>query len=108
VVDWNTDLHDRCARLQRKSAALQADSAALRLECTHIQAREAVPVMGGMIYDVPSTDPHDAAKDALRLIRAIIDPFPLEWQMAIVKALTARALVKAYERTRPAPAVISA
>jgi hypothetical protein len=39
--------------------------------------------------------------EALRLIRTIIDPFPIEWQVAIVKALTARTIVKAQEQARP-------
>jgi hypothetical protein len=56
----------------------------------------------------PVPDPHDMAMQALRLICSIIDPFPIEWQVAIVKALTARTMLKGYERTRPAPAVMSA
>ena len=45
---------------------------------------------------------------ALREIREILDTFPLDWQVAIVKALTARMLVKSHERTRPAQAALSA
>jgi hypothetical protein len=56
----------------------------------------------------PVLDPHDVAMEALRLMRSIIDPFPLEWQVAIVKALTARTILTGHERTRPAPAVMSA
>ena len=104
-MDWNTDLYHRCMRLQRTSSALRDKSAAVLLECAHTQVP--IPVEGGAIYDVP-LDPHDAAMEALRLVRALIDPFPLNWQVAIVKALTARTIVKAHDQARPAAAVISA
>jgi hypothetical protein len=109
-VDRHTnDLYDRCTALRQRSARLRADIVALHHK--HIRITEQLrraSAAGGAIYDAPATTPHDAAMEALQLIRAIIDPFPLEWQIAIVKALTARTLIKAHERTRPTPAVISA
>ena len=53
-------------------------------------------------------DPHDAAMEALRQIRDILDQFPLEWQIGIVKALTARAIVMTQDRLHPTPPVLSA
>ena len=93
------DIHARCAELRARSARLRVRGAALRNTSRDTTiARE--PASGGAVYDAPPPNPHDAALEALRLIRDIIDPFPIEWQVAIVKALTAWALVKAHERTR--------
>jgi hypothetical protein len=47
--------------------------------------------------------------DVLRGIRAALDGFQLEWQIAIVKALTARTLIKAREQTQaPSATILSA
>jgi hypothetical protein len=113
-VDRHTrDLYDRCAALRERSARLRADVTTLRDKHAHIKEqmtiqRENAPATGGVVYDAPLPTPHEMAIEALHLIGTIIDPFPLEWQIRIVKALTARTLAKAHERTRPAQAVISA
>jgi hypothetical protein len=110
IVNRHTnDLYDRCAALRQRSARLRADIAALHND--HIRMKEQrrrASATGGAIFDAPATTPHDAAMEALKAIRAVLDAFPLEWQIAIVKALTARTLVKAHERTRPAQAALSA
>jgi hypothetical protein len=54
------------------------------------------------------TNPYDQAMETLHTMRAMLDELPLEWQIAVVKTLTARTILKAHERQRPAPAVISA
>src|SRR5262245_7367767 len=110
-MNWySRDLHDRCASLRQRSARLRADGTAL--QNTYMQIKEqmqhAPAATGVAIYDAPASDPHDRAMEVLRVIRALIDPFPLEWQVAIVKALTARTLIMAHERTRPTETAISA
>ena len=62
------------------------------------------PEAGGRVYDLPIS-PHDHALATLRAIRLMLDELPLEWQIAVVKALTARTLVKAYEQAQLAQAV---
>jgi hypothetical protein len=57
---------------------------------------------------LPPTNPYDQAMETLHAMRAMLDELPLEWQVAIVKALTARTLIKAHERTRPALAARTA
>jgi hypothetical protein len=54
------------------------------------------------------TNPYDQAMETLHAMRVMLDELPLEWQIAVVKALTARTTLKAYERHRPVQAVISA
>jgi hypothetical protein len=103
VVDWSTDLYDRCTRLQRTSAALRDKSAALQLECAYIQVHATGPIVGEAVYTAPPLSAHGAAMESLKAIRAMLDAFPLEWQVAMVKALTARTIVLSYERTRPPP-----
>ena len=107
------DIHDRCAQLRERSARLRIKGAALRskYDAIHDQIaaqRESKPADGSAADDAPlapvanwpADDPHRAAMETLRVIRALIDPFPIEWQVAIVKALTARTLIKARERTQ--------
>lgn len=107
------DIHARCDNLRRRSAVARAWATAAREQCIsfqHHRATQPEPI-GGAIYDEPVAPPtnlHDAAREALRTIRAILDAFPLEWQVAIVKALTACTIVKAHERTQPAPTALSA
>jgi hypothetical protein len=106
-MDQSDDLHARCEALRLRSARLQADAAAIRDTFVRFRRpaarqRASAPATGGAVYDAP-LDPHDAAMEALRTIRAIIDAFPLEWQIAIVKALTARTIVMTRERLRPPP-----
>ena len=103
-------------KLCERSRQLCAASRALCAEAQQIKSPWPHPIgsqapdsqQDAAPLDTPPSDPHEIAMDALRLIRTIIDPFPLEWQVAIVKALTARTIVQAYDRTRPAPAVLSA
>lgn len=110
-MDWNDDLRARSAELRSRSARLRADIAALRLECARISARSdamrQVPPTAGHAPPTQPADSHDAALGALRDIREMLDTFPLEWQIAMVKALTARTIVKAHEHAQP-PAVLSA
>src|SRR5262245_29137580 len=107
TMDWNTDLYARCAELRQHSASLKDAGAALRNEYAHIKEQAQVPAIGGAVYDAPPT-PHELAMEALHLIYAMLNDFPIAWQMHIVKALTAIVLLKAREQTRPAQAVISA
>ena len=116
------DLYDRCTALRQRSARLRADIASLHNQHRRIKEQmaarcEDAPVTGGAMYlappaaalpDWPADDPQGAAREVLRVIHTLIDPFPLEWQVAIVKALTARTLLKAHERTQPAPTTLSA
>jgi hypothetical protein len=100
-------LRDRGARLLHTSAILRADAARLREESARLRARlnpplaKAAPIAAA--EDCIEDTPHDAAMEVLRVIRSIIDPFPIEWQVAIVKALTARTILKAHERIQPSP-----
>jgi hypothetical protein len=55
----------------------------------------------------PRDDPHVLAMDALHVMRDILTDFPLEWQVTIVKALTARTLLVVAEQTR-APHITAA
>jgi hypothetical protein len=101
-MDQGNDIHVRCEELRRRSAGIQAKAVAIR----HAFARFWGDAAGGRIYDMPAPpppDPHDQAMEALKAIRAVLDAFPLEWQIAIVKALTARTIVLAHERMRPPP-----
>ena len=107
------DIHARCDDLRHRNADLRARATAAREMSVRIQ-RQAVVLpdptlaLGGAVYDTPP-EPHDLALEALRLIRTIIDPFPIEWQVAIVKALTARTIVLTRERMQaPPPTVLSA
>jgi hypothetical protein len=45
--------------------------------------------------DEPPTevDPHALAMEVLRMIRELLNGFPIEWQVTIVKALTARTML---------------
>jgi hypothetical protein len=38
-------------------------------------------------------DPHELAMEVLRLMRELLNGFPVEWQVNIVKALTARTML---------------
>lgn len=107
-MDKDADVHARSAELRRRSARLRADLSALQMECVRIRARVDAKRQLLCAESTPAADPHDAAMETLRHIRSIIDPFPLEWQVAIVKALTARTLLKAHEQMRSAPAALSA
>ena len=105
------DIRARSIELQRRSARLRADVAALHMECARISARVDAKrrLLLAADNDAPAADPHDAAMDVLRGIRATLDGFPLEWQIAIVKALTARTLIKAREQTQaPSATILSA
>jgi len=46
-------------------------------------------------------DPYVLAMDALHLIRDILSDFPLEWQVHVVKALTAQTMLMVSAQTRP-------
>jgi hypothetical protein len=113
-MDWNRDLYNRCARLQRTSATLRAEAAALRAEQAGIRARLDVPPApvaepsAAYASDWPGDNPRDAAMEILRVIRAMIDPFPLLWQIAIVQALTARTILFARDQAHLAPSALSA
>ena len=106
------DLRVRSTELKRRSARLRADLTALHLECARIVARvdatRLASLTDGDALPTPPTDPHDVAMQTLREIRMMLDSFSIEWQIAMVKALTARTIVKAQERTRPAPGTLSA
>jgi hypothetical protein len=112
-VGQKKDIHARCDDLRHRNAALRARAAAAREMSVRIQRQVVAqpaptPALGGAVYDVPP-DSHDLALEALRLIRTIIDPFPIEWQVAIVKALTARTIVLTRERMQtPPPTALSA
>ena len=56
----------------------------------------------------PSTNPHLQAMEILQAMSEILALFPIEQQVAIVKALAARTIAKARERTRPRQAALSA
>jgi hypothetical protein len=100
-------LYIRCAELRHRSAKLCTQAAALQRASTDLVVRVDLLQygLGGAIYDAPVTSAHDAALEALRLIRTIIDPLPIKWQVAIVRALTARTIVKAKEQTRPSTSI---
>jgi hypothetical protein len=84
----------------------------LRREAARLRARldpppvEATPIAA--TANRPADNPHDAAMEVLRVIRTLIDPFPLLWQVAIVKALTARTILVTRDQLHPAPATLSA
>jgi hypothetical protein len=112
-VKRGSDIHDHCADLRERSARLRVKVATLRRKHRQISDQiaaqsETEAASGGAVYDTQPLNPHDVAMEALRLIRAIIDPFPIEWQVAIVKALTARTILKAREQTRPPTTTLSA
>jgi hypothetical protein len=46
--------------------------------------------------------------ETLHAMRAMLDDLPLDWQIALVKTLSTRTILKAHERRQPAQAVISA
>jgi hypothetical protein len=50
----------------------------------------------------PTNDnPHELAMEALRMMRDILADFPIEWQVNIVKALTARTMVVVAKQLYP-------
>jgi hypothetical protein len=104
------DLCDRGARLHSISMALRAEAATLRQECARFHAQPDTPCVEAppIADDWPADNPHEAAMEVLRVIRTLIDSFPLLWQIAIVKALTARAIVMTHDRLHPAPSALSA
>jgi hypothetical protein len=44
-------------------------------------------------HKVAAEDPHALAMEVLRIMRALLEGFPLDWQLKIVKALTVRILL---------------
>jgi hypothetical protein len=102
------DIHAHCAELRERSARLRVKVAMLRIEYRRINDQiamqsETVPESGGAVYDVPPIKPYDQAMETLHAMRAMLDALPLEWQIAVVKALTARTILKAHERTHAPP-----
>jgi hypothetical protein len=110
-VDWENDIHARCVRLRHKSRALQLAAAAARDVYAYGQRqqarrRESPPAVAAALSAAPQrVDAHDAAMETLRAIRAMLEAFPLEWQVAMVKALTARTLIVARERLQRSTAM---
>jgi hypothetical protein len=109
-----SDIHAHCAELRERSARLRVKVAALRREYRQINDQiamqyEAEAVSGGAVYDVPPVKPYDQAMETLHAMRVMLDRLPLEWQIAVVKALTARTILKAHERTQaPSTTALSA
>jgi hypothetical protein len=108
-VKLGNNIHAHCTELRERSAKLRVKATALRNKHRD-STRATEPASGGAVYEVPPPppNPHDVAMEALRLIRSIIDPFPIEWQVAIVKASTARTILLTHERIRPALPTLSA
>ena len=50
-------------------------------------------------------DLHDQTLEMIRTIREMLDTLPIEWQVAAVKALTVRTILKAREQAQPARAI---
>jgi hypothetical protein len=61
-----------------------------------------VPTAEAACPDPPTNDtPHELAMEALRMMRDIIADFPIEWQINIVKALTARTMLVVAKQLHP-------
>jgi hypothetical protein len=57
--------------------------------------------------DKPTPNSYDQVMETLHTMPAMLDTLPLDWQVAVVKAITARTIIKAKEGLR-APSVLSA
>jgi hypothetical protein len=108
------ELHERSRQLCKQTRAVCAKARQVKSPWPHpltpaaLLPEEPALQQEDVLLEEPQSNPHDLAMEALRLIRTIIDEFPLEWQVAILKALTARTILKGHERTQPAPVVMSA
>jgi len=69
-----------------------------------VPAEESAPQQDDALLDKPIANPHDIAMETMKQIRDTLDALPLEWQIKIVKALTARTLLKAHEQVQQAKA----
>ena len=105
TVDDQQYLHAHCEALRQRSARLQAKAKAMRHGFGRFRP-EAAPwrhtpsLSGGRIYTVP-INLHDDAMALLRQMRTQLDTLPLEWQVAVIKALTVRTILKARDQTPP-------
>ena len=102
-------LHAQCEALRQRSAQLQAKAEAMRHGFGRFRSdaaprRHTPPLSGGRIYTVP-INLYDDAMALLRQMRTQLDTLPLEWQVAVVKALTVRTLLKARDQTPPRQAL---
>ena len=108
------DIHLHCIELRRRNAAVRARAAAILERCANLQHQRAPA--GGSAADTtidstcvePVASAYDQAMETLHAMRAMLDALPLEWQIGVVKALTARTVLLAQARTQPAQAALSA
>jgi hypothetical protein len=70
-----------------------------------ITAQDAAPPI---IEQLPDDDPHDLALETLRMMRELLNEFPAEWQVKIVKAITARTMLVVAAQLRSTPLTPSA
>jgi hypothetical protein len=63
------------------------------------------PLLDAKVIERQDISPHDAALQVLREMRLMLDAFPIEWQVGIVKALTARTILVAREQVHPPQAL---
>jgi hypothetical protein len=104
------DIYARCTELRRRSAAARVRAAAACEQWVCLQQRLKVqpapaPVVGAAAENtlptLTPTNAYDQAMETIYAMRAMLDDLPLEWQIAVVKTLTARTIVKARERAQP-------
>ena len=108
-MHWH-DLTATCERAQRaceETSAIRQALNATRAEMAAIlaQARQLSP-LGPCIDDAPPTPlarveqatEHEVAMEVLRIMRALLEGFPPQMQIKIVKALTARTMVVVADR----------
>jgi hypothetical protein len=111
-----SDLTALCLRAQRASDDLaevrrQLQDTRAQAQQLIAQARQLHPIDWCASADdriVPpfpaaERDPEDAAHETVHTIRAILQTFPLRWQIGIVKALGAQAALLAHERQQAPP-----
>src|SRR5262245_41724364 len=98
-------LREACRSRREASCALGVEAQQVKSPWPLAMPEEPVPQKDDTR---PNPTPYDQAMETLRAMRAMLDTSPLEWQGAVVKAITARTLLKAHERTRPAQSALSA
>jgi hypothetical protein len=47
---------------------------------------------------LPWAEPNEAALDTLRIVRALLSEYPIEWQVKLVRVLAARTATVAYDQ----------
>jgi len=115
------ELADLCDQLQRAGEEAAAARAALQVTCAQTrqliaEAQQTRPLDWCASVDdqndapprLAKHDSYEAVYAAANAIRDILEQFPLYVQIAIVKALGARAALLAYERRKAPPSVLSA